>query len=112
MPENFLERAGDMRDAVRYSRQIRMHGNRHDLCALRGFRVEAAELIERARVHHVGWMVLQCHQHDIVNLEIVGQRHHRAVRGFQRHRLVVEHPVADIFDPGLGEVVERIEGLG
>ena len=56
-------------------------------------------------------MVLQRHHHDVVQLEIVGQRDHRLVRGLQRHRLVVEHPVADVFDAGLGQIIERVEGL-
>ena len=51
------------------------------------------------------------HQHDVVQFEIVGQRDNRLVRGLQRHRLVVEHPVADIFDAGGGEMIERVEGL-
>ena len=46
-----------------------------------------------------------------MQLEIVGQGDHRLVRGLQGHRLVVEHPVADIFDAGLRQIVERVEGL-
>ena len=73
--------------------------------------VEAIEGIHRAPVELLRRMVLQHHHDDVVQLEIVGQRDHRLVRGLQRHRLVVEHPVADVFDAGLRQIVERVEGL-
>ena len=75
------------------------------------FRVEDVEMIERPSVPFVGRVVLQRHHDDVVDLEIVGQRHDRLVRGLHRYRLVVEHPVADIFDAGFRQVIERVEGL-
>ena len=88
-----------------------MHRDRHDLGAVLRFLVKAIERVHRAPVHLVRRVVLQRHHHDVMQLEIVGQRHHRLVRGLQRHRLVVEHPVADIFDAGLRQIIERVEGL-
>ena len=85
-----------------YAGQIGMHGDRHDLRRARRIprRGSRTASIERS-VDLVGRMILQRHHHDVVQLEIVGQGDHRLVRGLQRHRLVVEHPVADIFDAGL-----------
>ena len=88
-----------------------MAGDRHHLGPLGGLGVEPFELVARAHIHDVRGMMLQRHQHDVVDLEIVGQRHHRPVRGLQRHRLVVEHPVADVLDARLRQVIERVEGL-
>src|SRR5262249_60250867 len=66
--ENFLERALHVRDAVRSARQIRMAGDRHDLRPLGRLVIQAAELIERARIHDLRGMVLQPHHHDVMNL--------------------------------------------
>src|SRR5262249_1377754 len=67
VPENGFERALDMGDAVRHAGQVGMHGDRHDLRPLGGFRVEASELIERPAIHHVGGMMLQRHHDDVVD---------------------------------------------
>ena len=56
-------------------------------------------------------MVLQRHHDDVVQLEIVGQRDDRAVPRLERDRLVVAGPVADVFDPGLAQMIDRLEGL-
>ena len=91
--------------------QIGVAGHRHDLRAVGGFLVQHVELIHRAVVEHRRRMILRGEQHDVVDLEIVRQGDHRLVRGLQRHRLVVQHPVADIFDAGLAQIIERVEGL-
>ncbi len=88
-----------------------MAGDRHDLGALGGFLIEPVELIHRALVEMRGRVILRGEHHDIMDLEIIGQGHHRLVRGRKRHRLVVQHPVADIFDAGLAQIIERVEGL-
>jgi len=56
-------------------------------------------------------LMLQGHQHDIVQLEIVWQGRHRLMRGLERYRLIVENPVADIFDACGRQIIERFEGL-
>src|SRR5262245_17601221 len=85
MAENLLERALHVRDAVRSARQIRMAGDRHDLRPLGRLVIQAAELIERARIHDLRGMVLQRHHHDVMNLEVVGQGDDGAVGGLERH---------------------------
>ena len=54
--------------------------------------------------------MLQRHHHNVMNLEIVGERDDWAVCVFSVTGLVVEYPVADIFDAGLREIIERLEG--
>src|SRR5262249_39420010 len=109
--EYLLERALHVSDAMRRARQVGMTGDRHDLRPPARLVIEAAEMIECPRIHDLRRMMLQRHHHDVMNLEIVGERDDGAVDCLERHRLVVEHPVADIFDAGFGEVIERVERL-
>src|ERR1043166_9636321 len=57
-------------------------------------------------------MSLQRHRDDVVQLEIIGQGDDRAVRGLHIDRLVIDHPIAEIFDPSLAQMIERGEILG
>ena len=109
--QDLLERALHVADAVRHAREIRVHGDRHEFRPRRRFGVEPLELVHDAPIHLDRRMVLQRHHDDVVQLEIIGQGDDRLVRGLERHRLVVEHPVADIFDAGGREMIERVEGL-
>ena len=88
-----------------------MAGDRHDLRALRALFVQALELIHRPPEHGVRALTLK-HQDEIVQLEVVRQRHHRRRGGAKRHRLIVQHPVADVLDPGRCQVIERVVGMG
>ena len=54
-------------------------------------------------------VVLHDHHRDVVELDRVGQRDQRAVRGADLGRLVVVDPVADILDAGLGEQFRRVQ---
>ena len=109
--ENFLERALHVADTVGHARQVRMHRDRHEFRPRRRFGVEPLELVHDATVHLDRRMVLQRHHDDVVQLEIVRQGDHRLVGRLERDRLVVEHPVADIFDAGGGKMIERVERL-
>src|SRR3954447_3239245 len=105
--QDLLEGPLDVLDAVGLSRQIGMHRDRHDLGAVLGFLVKAIERVHPAPVHLVRRVVLQRHHHDVMQLEIVGQGDHRLVRGLQGHRLVVEDPIADIFQSGPRKKIQR-----
>lgn len=56
-------------------------------------------------------MILQRHHHNIMKFKIVGQGYDRLMSRFKRYGLVVEHPVADVFDAGGRKMIERVEGL-
>jgi hypothetical protein len=55
--------------------------------------------------------MLDDHHGDVVEFDRVGQRHERPVCGANDVRLVVVHPVADIFHAGRGEQFRRLVGL-
>src|SRR5262249_13443167 len=109
--ENLLERALHVTDSMRNARQVGVTGDRHDLRPLARLLIQAAKLIECPRIHDIRGMVLERHHHDVMNLEIVGKRDNRAVGGLECDWLVVQYPVADIFDAGFREVIERVERL-
>src|SRR6476646_6046814 len=90
MAENLLERAPHVSNAMRNARQVGMTGDCHDLRPLRRLVIKAAELIERPRIHDVRGMMLERHHHNVMNLEIVGERDDGEVCGLERDRLVVE----------------------
>src|SRR5262249_33039701 len=109
--ENLLERALDVTNAMRDARQVGMTGDRHDLRPLSRLLIQATKLIECPRIHDVGGMVLERHHHDDMGFEIVGKRNNRAVGGPERDWLVIQYPVADVFDAGFREVIERVKRL-
>src|ERR1700724_758942 len=56
-------------------------------------------------------MSLQRHGDDVVQLEIIWQRDDGAVSGPHGDRLVVARPIAEVFDAGLAQMIERREIL-
>ena len=109
--EDVGESALHVADAMRHAGQIGMAGDGHDLRPLLRLRIEALEVVHGPVVEFLGVVVLQVHHDDVVHLEGVGQRHDLPVPGLERDGIVVEHVVADVLHTGLGQVVERVEGL-
>src|SRR4051812_28024464 len=102
----------EVADAVRHAGDVGMHADRHDAHALLALGMEAVELIDAAAQPFFGGMVLEHHHRDVVQVYRVGQRDDRPGRRLDLARLVVEHPVGDILDARLGEVIDSFVGFG
>src|SRR5262249_51597173 len=76
-------------DAMRHSRNIRMNTDRHHPARHQALLVETIEVISTAAQHLLGRMMLDDHHHDVVDLDGIGHREHRTVRGRDVDRLVV-----------------------
>jgi hypothetical protein len=74
--------------------------------------VEPVELVATALEDLVGTLLLYGADDDVVDLDRVGHGDDLAVRGPERQRLLVHHPVGDVFDAGFGQQVERLVGFG
>ena len=101
----------EIADAVRDARDIGMDADRHHATRHRTFLVQAIEVIAAAAQQLLGRMMLHDHHRDVVYLDRVRNREHRTVRGRDVDRLVVEHPVGDVFDSGFGQMIDGLEGL-
>ena len=86
-----------------------MHCERHDAGRFRAFLVDSVKVVDRAGFEDRGVLVLDQRDYNVVSPEVVGQGDEIAMLGLQWNGLVVECPVADIFEPGFGQMVKRFE---
>ena len=94
--QDLFKSTPDMANSVRHTRQIAVHGDRHNFWTFDGFRVEAFKMIHHTLIHLVGGMALEHHHHDVMKFKIIGQGDDGLVRSPQRHWLIIEYPVADV----------------
>ena len=112
VPEDVVVEHLQVLDPVRHAGEIRVDRDRHDPGRRLALEVEAVELIPPAAQDLVRRLLLDGADDDVVDLDGVGHRDHAAGARLERHRLLVHHPVGDIFDAGFGQQVERLVGLG
>src|SRR3954462_15537014 len=110
--QDVLEELLEVADPMRHPGDIGMYADRHDTHALLALGMQAVELVDAAAQPFLGGMVLQHHHRNVVQVHGVGHRDDRPGRGLDLARLVVEHPVGDILDARLGEIVDGLVGLG
>src|SRR5208283_2492377 len=89
-----------------------VHAYCHDPARPDAFLVQAIEVIAAAAQHFLGRVVLHDHHGNVVDLNRVGYRDDRAMRGRDVDGLVVENPVGDVLDAGFGQVIDGLEGFG
>src|SRR5262249_36257530 len=107
-----LEHLAEMVAAVRRAHGVGMQHDRHDGGGFGCIGIDLLELIDRALVIFRGLVMLDQHHGDVVTFLRIGHVHDRAGAGLEIHRLVIEHPVADVFVAFLGEEIGRLPGLG
>lgn len=97
---------------MRHAGQVGVDRDGHHARRLCAVEVKPVELVASAAVDLVRRLLLHGAHHHVVDLDRVGNRDDLAVPCRERDRLLVEHPVRDILDPGLGQQVERLVRLG
>src|SRR6266851_4761509 len=99
------ERAAEIFEAVRRAHDVGVHDQGHDPGRVARIGVELVELVAGAVAILARLVMLDQHHRDIVAFLRIGEIDDRLGARRQHHRLVVEHPVADIIVALLGEEV-------
>src|SRR5271156_5703667 len=91
----------EMADPVWHAREIGMDRDRHYARNRRALLVKAIEMVDAAPIDLIRGLRLHRADHDIVDFDAIGHGYERPLFHRQAYRLIVQAPVADIFDPGL-----------
>ena len=97
---------------MRHADQIRMQADRHDPAGLRALGVERIELAFYRSDELLDRAVARLQKRRIVDLVGIGDRDQLSAADIHEERLVVADPVGDILDAVVGQIVERVPGLG
>ena len=101
--QDIFQRAADIFDAMGRAADVGMHGQGHDAYIIGAFLIQAVKIIAGPFLVDFRFVILDHLLGDVVDFVIVGQGDDRPVGGLDGHRLIVEHPVADVFDTGFGQ---------
>ena len=102
----------EIADTVRCAGEIGVDGDRHHARNRRPFLIEAVKVVAAPAEDFVGRLQLDRRHHHIVDFDRVGNGNQLAGLGLDAYRLIVEHPVGDVFDPGGSEQVGGVVSFG
>ena len=83
---------------MRYTNQMRVQAQGQDTRLLQAFASEQTQGVGQALEHFIGGVFLHRANDGVIDFQVVGQGHERAVLGAHPMRHIVNHPVKDIFD--------------
>src|SRR5215216_3361574 len=105
------ERGVEVLAAMRMPDQERVETDRHHAAGLGAVLVEHIELVADHAAEILRTLLELEESRNVIDLGRIGQRDHRPRVDPHRIRLLVVHPVADVFDAVFGQEVERAMAL-